>query len=189
MASMNNCGGSTRPETSGERVNIRYWPSGDHRGAPSRGPLVSCRVSPSAVETVQIAVLYASFFSLTVTRTNATREPSGDTCGSPIQTKLKRSFSVMLRFCASTGAARDTTMSRKTETRKRMCGFLSIHRLHRLPRLSRLATQIDVINHATIVVRQEKCIFAEAENVCRAAVDDCPIEKSGDEVGHRAARC
>src|SRR4029078_7964619 len=110
-----------------------YCPAGDHRGAPSRGPLVSCRVSPLAVETVQIAVLYPSFFSFTVTRTHATGEPSDATCGSPIQTKLKRSFSVILRFCASAGAARDTTISRKTETRKRMCGFLSIHRLHRFP--------------------------------------------------------
>src|SRR5205823_11735293 len=45
-------------------------------------------------------VLYLSFLSLTVTRTNATREPSGETCGSPIQTKSQRSFSVMFRFCA-----------------------------------------------------------------------------------------
>src|ERR1700741_2544486 len=104
---------------------MRNCPSGDQRGVASRGPFVSCRVSPLAVETVQIAVLYPSFLSLTVTRTKATREPSGDTCGSPIQTKLKRSFSVILRFCASAGAARDTTMSRKTETRKRMSGFLS----------------------------------------------------------------
>src|SRR6185312_9265255 len=104
--------------------------------------------------------LYPSFFSLTVTRTNATREPSGDTCGSPIQTKLKRSFSVMLRFCAHAGAARDTTMIRKRETRKRMSCSFQVSRIRR-----RLATQIDVINHATIVIRQEKCIFAETENV------------------------
>src|SRR5678815_79339 len=101
---MNNCGGSTRPLISGARTKARYFPSGDQRGCESRGPLVSCRVSPLAVVTVQIAVLYPSFLSLTVTRTNATREPSGETCGSPIQTKLKRSFSVILRFCASAGA-------------------------------------------------------------------------------------
>src|ERR1044071_5331630 len=117
---MYNCEGSTRPDTSGARENMTYCPSGDHRGVESRGPFVSCRVSPSAVETVQIAVLYPSFFSLTVTRTNATREPSGEICGSPIQTKLKRSFSVMLRFCARAGAASETTMISRSETRKRM---------------------------------------------------------------------
>jgi hypothetical protein len=37
---------------------------------------------------------------LTVTRTNAVREPSGETCGSPIQTKSNKSFSVMGRFSA-----------------------------------------------------------------------------------------
>src|SRR6185369_6428221 len=129
---MNNCGGSTRPLTSGARTNARYFPSGDQRGVVSRGPLVSCRVSPLAVVTVQIAVLYPSFLSLTVTRTKATREPSGETCGSPIQTKLNRSFSVMFRFCASAGAAKETTMSSRTEirterleTRMRILEFLS----------------------------------------------------------------
>src|SRR5215213_11554899 len=122
---MNNCAGSTRPLISGARTKTRYFPSGDQRGVVSRGPLVSWRVSPLAVATVQIAVLYPSFLSLTVVRTNATREPSGETCGSPIQTKLKRSFSVMLRFCASAGAHRETTITRRSETRKRIFDFLS----------------------------------------------------------------
>src|SRR6185503_19444181 len=120
---MNNCGGSTRPLTSGARTNARYFPSGDQRGCESRGPFVSWRVSPLAVVTVQIAVLYPSFLSLTVTRTNTTREPSGETCGSPIQTKLKRSFSVMFRFWASAGAAKKTTMIRSRETRRRILEF------------------------------------------------------------------
>src|SRR6185369_4425807 len=131
---MNNCGGSTRPLTSGARTNARYFPSGDQRGVVSRGPLVSCRVSPLAVVTVQIAVLYPSFLSLTVTRTKATREPSGESCGSPIQTKLNRSFSVMFRFCASAAAAKETTMRRRTETRttgretrRRILEFLSVN--------------------------------------------------------------
>src|SRR4030095_1587664 len=95
----------------------------------SRGPLVSWRVSPLAVVTVQIAVLYPSFLSLTVTRTKATREPSGETCGSPIQTKLKRSFSVMLRFSANAGAATETTIIRSSEIRRRIAGFLSVNGL------------------------------------------------------------
>src|SRR6185503_21161162 len=98
------------PLISGARTKTRYFPSGDQRGVESRGPFVNWRVSPFAVATVQIAVLYPSFLSLTVTRTNATREPSGETCGSPIQTKLKRSFSVMFRFCAKAGAQTNTTM-------------------------------------------------------------------------------
>src|SRR6185436_1669509 len=122
---MNNCGGSTRPLTSGARTNARYVPSGDQRGCESRGPFVSWRVSPLAVVTVQIAVLYPSFLSLTVTRTKATREPSGETCGSPIQTKLNRSFSVMLRFWPSAGATKETTMIRRRETRRRILEFLS----------------------------------------------------------------
>src|SRR5438445_6520875 len=98
MGSMNNCGGSTRPLFSGARTKHRYWPSGDQRGCESLGPAVIWRDSPVEVDTVQIAVSYPSFRELTVTRTNATREPSGATCGSAIQTKLNKSFSVMFRF-------------------------------------------------------------------------------------------
>src|SRR5467141_3465802 len=52
-----------------------------------------------------MAVLYPSFFSFTVTRTKATREPSGEICVSPAQTKLNKSFSVMFRFWAKAGTA------------------------------------------------------------------------------------
>src|SRR5258706_7129735 len=64
-----------------------------------------------------MAVLYPSFFSFTVTRTNATREPSGETCVSPAQTKLNKSFSVMFRFCAKTGATNKAIVI-KTSTRR-----------------------------------------------------------------------
>src|SRR6185503_9210594 len=50
------------------------------------------------------------------------REPSGETCGSPIQTKLKRSFSVILRFWASAGAAREKTIRTSRDTRTRKMG-------------------------------------------------------------------
>src|SRR6187431_3231169 len=155
---MNNCGGSTRPLTSGARTKTRYFPSGDQRGCVSRGPFVSWRVSPFAVATVQIAVLYPSFLSLTVVRTNATREPSGETCGSPIQTKLKRSFSVMLRFCASAGAHSEMTIISRSETRRRILISFQSRRLRRF-------TQIDVVDDATIIIRQQKRILSEAENV------------------------
>src|SRR6266478_2161026 len=52
-----------------------------------------------------MAVLYPSFFSFTVTRTKATREPSGEICVSPAQTKLNKSFSVMFRLWAKAGTA------------------------------------------------------------------------------------
>src|SRR6185369_6756151 len=167
---MNNCGGSMRPLTSGARTKARYFPSGDQRGVESRGPLVNWRVSPLAVVTVQIAVLYPSFLSLTVTRTNATREPSGETCGSPIQTKLNRSFSVILRFCARAGAPRKTTMIRRSETRKRMLWISFPSR-----RLRRF-TQIDVVDDATIIVRQQKRILSEAENIRGAAINNRELE-------------
>src|SRR6266850_5627514 len=61
-------------------------------------------------------VLYPSFLSLTVTRTYATREPSGEICGSPTQLKLKRSFSVMLRFCANAGAAQEAMAMKRAKT-------------------------------------------------------------------------
>jgi len=41
---------------------------------------------------------------LTVTRTNATLDPSGDSCGSAIQVNLSRSCSVMKRVLCACGA-------------------------------------------------------------------------------------
>src|SRR5947209_5557195 len=93
-----------------------YFPSGDQRGDESRGPAVNCFVAPSAVETSQIAVLQPSFFSLTVTFTNATRAPSGATCGSAIQLKLNRSFSVTFLFCVNADGAKT---SAKTTSNQR----------------------------------------------------------------------
>ena len=61
--------------------------------------------SSPRVLTLQIAVSYPVFFSSTVTFTNATREPSGEICGSPIQLNWKMSFSVIERFCAWARAA------------------------------------------------------------------------------------
>src|SRR6185436_16016804 len=114
---MKSCGGSTRPPVSGARTKQRYWPSGDQRGCESLGPAVIWRDSPVAVETVQIAVSYPSLRELTFTRTKATRDPSGATCGSAIQTKLNRSRSVILRFCAWAGTTKNeiviTTNSRR----------------------------------------------------------------------------
>src|SRR6266478_9965529 len=71
-----------------------------------------------------MAVLYPSFFSFTVTRTNATREPSGEICVSPAQTKLNKSFSVMFRFCAKTGPAHSAIMITTSKRRVRI-DFLS----------------------------------------------------------------
>src|SRR5437899_5138699 len=58
---MKSCGGSGRPSFSGDRTKQMNLPSGDQRGEESRGPAVSCRDSPVAVDTVQIAVSYPSF--------------------------------------------------------------------------------------------------------------------------------
>src|SRR4029434_8561812 len=41
---------------------------------------------------------YPSFFAFTFTRTNTTRDPSGETCGSPIHVNWNRSVSVIGRF-------------------------------------------------------------------------------------------
>src|SRR5262245_32823369 len=117
MDSMKSCGGSTLPLVSGARTKQMNLPSGDQRGCESLGPAVICRDSPVAVDTVQMAVLYPSFRSLTVTRRNAMREPSGETCGSAIQTKLNRSFSAMFRFCAKTGPAKRVIDTRMSSTR------------------------------------------------------------------------
>src|SRR5467141_3320254 len=57
IASMKSWGTSGRPSFSGTRTKQRYFPSGDQRGEESLGPAVSCRVSPVAGETLQIAVL------------------------------------------------------------------------------------------------------------------------------------
>ena len=81
-------------------------------------PLVIARGgSLPSVFAIQMAVSYASFFSSTVTRTNATCEPSGEICGSATQTNEKRSFSLMGRFSAACGnapAAADTRHAAKT---------------------------------------------------------------------------
>src|SRR5205807_3803956 len=121
---MNNCGASGRPSFSGTRTKQMYWPSGDQRGEVSLGPAVSWRDSPLAVDTVQIAVSYPSFFAFTVTRTNAIRDPSGVTCGSAIHTKLNKSFSVMFRFCPKTGVTR-IVIETMTSKRRDRIGFLS----------------------------------------------------------------
>src|SRR5688500_7429069 len=43
---------------------------------------------------------------------------------------------------------------------------------------------VDVVDHAGVVVRQEKRVVAEIKNVCGAAVYLAQIEKPGDEVFH-----
>ena len=48
--------------------------------------------------------LVAVLFSFTVTRTNATVDPSGEICGSAIQVNLSRSDSVMNRLPCARGA-------------------------------------------------------------------------------------
>jgi len=92
------CGGCGLPSFSAARRKASRRPSGDQRGAVSRGPLVNGRgaVEPS-VGTIQSAVSYPSFFLLTATRTNATSAPSGEICGSPIHTNRNRSVSVIAR--------------------------------------------------------------------------------------------
>src|SRR3954447_22541952 len=114
------CDGCGLPSLSMERVNASSLPSRDQRGDASRGPFVIRRGSaPARVATDQIAVLYVSFFSSTVTRTNATCEPSGESCGSPIQLNLNRSFSVMLR------AEADAAMNRRRSRRRFMARIVS----------------------------------------------------------------
>src|SRR5437660_261694 len=117
---MNNCGGSTRPSFSGARTKQRYCPSGDQRGDESLGPAVIWRDSAPAVDTIQMAVSYPSFFALTVTRTKATRDPSGETCGSAIHTKLNKSFSLMFRFWAWTGMKTQVITARDSNRRDRI---------------------------------------------------------------------
>src|SRR5258705_10342294 len=65
-------------------------------------------------------VLYPSFFSFTTTLTNATRDPSGEIWGSLTQTKLNKSFSVILRLCAKTGQAQHTMVIRRKSRRRLM---------------------------------------------------------------------
>src|SRR4029077_20894484 len=65
-----------------------------------------CRDSEPAAATVYRDDSYRFSFSFTVTRTNATADPSGEICGSAIQVNLNRSFSVMNRFdCPCVDAA------------------------------------------------------------------------------------
>src|SRR5262249_10140405 len=106
---------------SGARRKTSHLPSGDHRGEESWLPLVMRRgASSPPSETLQSEVSYPSFFSLTLTFTNATREPSGEICGSPIQLNWKRSFSVMERFCANARKAMPR-QSGTTIKRRRTC--------------------------------------------------------------------
>src|SRR3954452_2183537 len=114
------CDGCGLPSLSIERVKASSLPSRDQRGDASRGPFVIRRGSaPARVATDQMAVLYVSFFSSTVTRTNATCEPSGESCGSPIQLNLNRSFSVMLR------AEADAAMKRRSAKKRFMARIVS----------------------------------------------------------------
>ena len=59
------------------------------------------------VATVQMEVSYPVRLSSTITRVNATRRPSGESCGSVIHVNRKRSFSLMGRLAAEPGADAD----------------------------------------------------------------------------------
>jgi hypothetical protein len=100
------------PSFSSARTNASVLPSGDQRGDESRGPFVISRgCEPGDAATDQIEVRYLSPFSSTFTRTNAICDPSGESCGSPIQLKRKRSFSVMFRANAATLKSKARTMT------------------------------------------------------------------------------
>src|SRR5579864_6721149 len=62
---------------------------------------------------IQIDVSYPSFFSFTLTRTKATRVPSGEICGSATQMKSNRSFSVMNRFGGAFCAIKEVEISKR----------------------------------------------------------------------------
>src|SRR5258708_26575428 len=95
------------------RRKAKRLPSGDQRGCASCLPLVSrMGDSPPEVATVQIEVSYPVRFSSTTTRVKATREPSGASWGLAIQTKSKRSFSVMGRLAVGAWAATEAAMAR-----------------------------------------------------------------------------
>src|SRR5687768_11687542 len=96
----------------------------------------------------------------------------------------------MLRFCASAGANTEMTMIRRSETRTRMMNFLSgllcvtcassaplrwkkFYRRgaeERRDYAEESGFLVDVVDHAGVVVRQEKRVVAEIKNVCGAAV-------------------
>src|SRR6266478_4270692 len=79
-------------------MNAMRLPSGDQRACMSCLPLVRrMGASLPEVATIQMEVSYPVRFSSVTTRVKTAREPSGETCGSAIQTKLNRSFSVMAR--------------------------------------------------------------------------------------------
>ncbi len=96
------------------RTNAMSLPSGDQRGCSSCLPLVR-RMGASLLEvaTIQMDVSYPVRFSSVTTRVKTARDPSGETCGSAIQTKLNRSFSVIARAAPGWGveswAARGVT--------------------------------------------------------------------------------
>src|SRR5262249_57922344 len=110
IGSIYSCGAGGRADAplggpagaSGERTKTSHLPSGDQRGEASCLPSVIRRGGSSPrTETLQMEVSYPSFLSLTETLTKATRVPSGEIVGSPIQLNWKISFSVMERFWAS----------------------------------------------------------------------------------------
>src|SRR5438132_178149 len=83
--------------------------------------------SAPLVATAYSDVSYRFSFSFTVTRTNATVDPSGEICGSAIQVNLKRSFSVMKRAPCARG---DAVMTTRTQARAAyffICALLSIN--------------------------------------------------------------
>src|SRR5712692_2759516 len=97
------CGGRGLPFSSFSppRMNAMRLPSGAQRGCASCLPLVRrMGASLPEVATIQMEVSYPVRFSSVTTRVKTTRDPSGETCGSAIQTKLNRSFSVIARFAA-----------------------------------------------------------------------------------------
>src|SRR5262245_43141304 len=69
-------------------------------------------------------VSYRSFFSSTLTRTNATCDPSVEICGSATQTNLKMSLSVIERRCAEALTPRPTTMTTAGTIEKERRGSL-----------------------------------------------------------------
>src|SRR5262245_27210445 len=70
--------------------------------------------------------------SLTVTRTNATVDPSGDSWGSAIQVKRSRSFSVMKRLLCAPGTEASRTMQARAATgmRRTMGELLQMRTLY-----------------------------------------------------------
>src|SRR5512133_1984099 len=104
------CGGVGLPisSLSPPRTNAMEPPSRDQRAPESCLPLV-IRIGAvlPLVATVQMEVSYPVRLSSTITRVNATRRPSGESCGSVIHVNRKRSLSLMGRLAAEPGADAD----------------------------------------------------------------------------------